>query len=68
MGSDRTKGGISVEEAKVKLLVYATPDERPRLTLAATKLGLRMTQFMLDTLKEQVESVEELERKGAESK
>ena len=47
MGSDRTKGGISVEEAKVKLLVYATPDERTRIKLAATKLGMSMTQFML---------------------
>ena len=68
MGSDRTKGGISVEEAQVKLLVYATPDERTRIKLAATKLGMSMTQFMLDTIMEQVVSVEELERKGAESK
>ena len=67
MGSDRTKGGISVEEAKVKLLVYATPDERTRIKLAATKLGMSMTQFMLDTIMEQVVSVvEELEKKGAE--
>lgn len=66
MGSDRTKGGISVEEAKVKLLVYATADERTRIKLAATKLGMSMTQFMLDSIMEQVESVEELERKGAE--
>ena len=66
MGSDRTKGGISVEEAKVKLRVYATPDERTRIKLAATKLGMSMTQFMLDTIMEQVVSVEELEKKGAE--
>ena len=55
-----------MEEAKVKLLVYATADERTRIKLAATKLGMSMTQFMLDTIMEQVVSVEELEKKGAE--
>ena len=55
-----------MEEAKVKLLVYATPDERLRIKSAATKLGMSMTQFMLDTIMEQVASVEELEKKGAE--
>ena len=44
----------------------ATPDERTRIKLAATKLGMSMTQFMLDTIMEQVVSVEELEKKGAE--
>lgn len=55
-----------MEEAKVKLLVYATPDERTRIKPAATKLGMSMTQFMLDTIMEQVESVEAPEKKWAE--
>ena len=66
MGSDRTKGGIFVEDQKVKLLVYATPDERTRIKLAATRLNMSMTQFMLESIMEQVASVEELEKKGAE--
>lgn len=57
-----------MEEQKVKMLVYATPDERRRIKLAATKLGMSMTQFMLDTIMDQVASVEELEQKGAEGK
>lgn len=56
------------QERKVKMLVYATEDERMRIKLAATKLGMSMTQFMLDTIMEQVASVEELEKKGAEGK
>lgn len=65
-GSDCTKGGIFVEDQKVKLLVYATPDERTRIKLAATRLNMSMTQFMLESIMEQVASVEELEKKGAE--
>lgn len=55
-----------MDDRKVKLLVYATEDERTRIKIAAAKLGMSMTQFMLDTIMEQVQSVEELEKKGAE--
>ena len=47
-----------MEDKKVKLLVYATESERTRIKLAATRLGMSMTQFM------QVSSVEDLEKKG----
>lgn len=57
-----------MDDRKVKLLVYATEDERTRIKIAAAKLGMSMTQFMLDTIMEQVASVEELEKKGAEAK
>lgn len=57
-----------MDDRKVKLLVYATEDERTRIKIAAAKLGMSMTQFMLDTIMEQVQSVEALERKGAETK
>ena len=56
------------QDRKVKLLVYATEDERTRIKIAAAKLGMSMTQFMLDTIMEQVQSVEALEKKGAETK
>ena len=55
-----------MDDRKVKLLVYATEDERTRIKIAAAKLGMSMTQFMLDTIMEQVESVEALDKKGAE--
>ena len=48
---------------KVKLLVYAAEDERTRIKIAAARLGMSMTQFMLDAAMEQVQSVEALERK-----
>ena len=51
----------------MKLLVYATESERTRIKLAATRLGMSMTQFMLDSVLEQVASVEALEQKGAET-
>ena len=53
-----------MEDKKVKLLVYATESERTRIKLAATRLGMSMTQFMLDSIMEQVSSVENLEKKG----
>lgn len=53
---------------KVKLLVYATPDERKRIKFAATKLEMSMTEFMHDCIMEQVGSIEELEKKGAKRK
>ena len=57
-----------MDDRKVKLLIYATEDERTRIKIAAAKLGMSMTQFMLDTIMEQVQSVEALEKKGAETK
>lgn len=53
-----------MEEKKVKLLVYATEAERTRIKLAATKLNMSMTQFILDSVMEQVESIESLEKNG----
>ena len=53
-----------MEDKKVKLLVYATESKRTRIKLAATRLGMSMTQFMLDSIMEQVSSVEDLEKKG----
>lgn len=53
-----------MEEKKVKMLVYATEDERTRIKLAATRLNMSMTQFILDSVMEQVESIEALEQKG----
>lgn len=50
-------------EKKVKLLVYATEDERARVKMAAAKLHMSMSQFILDSVLEQVDSVERLERK-----
>lgn len=53
-----------MEEKKVKMLVYASEDERIRIKLAATKLNMSMTQFILDSVMEQVESIEALEKNG----
>ena len=53
-----------MDEKKVKMLVYATESERTRIKLAATKLNMSMTEFILDSVMEQVESVEALESKG----
>lgn len=50
-------------EKKVKLLVYATEDERARIKMAAAKLHMSMSQFILDSVLEQVDSVVRLERK-----
>lgn len=51
------------EEKKVKLLVYATPDQRTRIKMAAAKLNMSMSQLMLDSVLEQVASIEEMEHK-----
>ena len=50
-------------EKKVKLLVYATEDQRTRIKMAAAKLHMSMSQLILDSVLEQVESLEALERK-----
>ena len=52
------------QEKKVKLLVYATEDERARIKRAAAKLHMSMSQLILDSVLEQVSSIEELEQKG----
>ena len=43
---------------KVKLLVYATEDDRARIKMAAAN------QLILDSVLEQVASIEELEKNG----
>ena len=53
-----------MEEKKVKLLVYATEDQRTRIKLAAARLHMSMSQLMLDSVLEQVASIEELEKNG----
>ena len=54
------------DKANVKLLVYATAEERRRIKMAAAKLNMRMSQVMLDSVLEQVSSIEALERKEME--
>lgn len=51
------------QEKKVKLLVYATADERTRIKMAAAKLNMSMSQLILDSVLEQVASIEALEKK-----
>lgn len=53
------------QEKKVKLLVYATEDERVRIKMAAARLHMSMSQLILNSVLEQVSSIEELERKEA---
>ena len=53
------------QEKKVKLLVYATEDERTSIKMAAARLHMSMSQLILDSVLEQVSSIEELERKEA---
>ena len=48
-------------EKKVKMLVYATEDERTRIKMAAAKLHMSMSQRILDSVLEQVSSIENLE-------
>ena len=53
---------LSMEpEKKVKMLVYATEDERTRIKMAAAKLHMSMSQLILDSVLEQVSSIENLE-------
>ena len=52
------------QEKKIKLLVYATEDERARIKKAAAKLHMSMSQLILDSVLEQVASIEELEKNG----
>ena len=56
---------LSMDEKsnKVKLLVYATEDDRARIKMAAAKLHMSMSQLMLDSVLEQVSSIEALEQK-----
>lgn len=50
-------------EKKVKLLVYATEDQRTRIKMAAARLHMSMSQLILDSVLEQVDSLEALARK-----
>lgn len=50
-------------EKKVKLLVYATEDQRTRIKMAAAKLHMSMSQLILDSVLEQVSSIESLDRR-----
>ena len=52
------------QEKKVKLLVYATEDERARIKMAAAKMRMSMSQLILDSVLEQVSSIESLENQG----
>jgi len=52
------------QEKKVKLLVYATEDERARIKMAAAKMRMSMSQLILDSVLEQVSSIEALENQG----
>ena len=52
------------QEKKVKLLVYATEDERARIKMAAAKLHMSMSQLILDRVLEEGASIEELENYG----
>ena len=55
-------------EKKVKLLVYATEDDRARIKMAAAKLHMSMSQLILDSVLEQVSSIEALDKQGGEGK
>lgn len=55
-------------KAKVKLLVYATAEERQRIKMAAAKLNMSMSQLILDSVMEQVSSIEALDRKTSYKK
>ena len=50
-------------EKKVKMLVYATDDERRRIKI---RMNMSMSAFILDSVLEQVASIEELARKEAQ--
>ena len=46
--------------------MYATEDERARIKMAAAKLHMSMSQLILDSVLEQVASIESLEKKEGE--
>lgn len=49
---------------KVKLLVYATEDDRARIKMAAAKLHMSMSQLILDSVWSRWPCIEELEKNG----
>lgn len=51
---------VESTEEKVKVLFYATKDERTRIKMAAAKLNMSMSQLILDSVLEQVSSIESL--------
>lgn len=54
-------------EETVKVLFYATKGERARIKMAAAKLDMSMSQLILDSVMEQVNSIETLEKKKEEA-
>lgn len=52
------------QEKKVKMLVYATEDQRARIKMAAARMRMSMSDLILDSVMEQVESIEALEKNG----
>ena len=55
-----------MDDKKVKLLVYATETERTRIKMAAARMQMSMSQLILDSVMEQVASIEALDMKGGE--
>lgn len=63
--SVRFREVLSMEqEKKVKMLVYATEDQRARIKMAAAKMRMTMSELILESVMEQVASIEELNRNG----
>ena len=52
------------QEKKVKMLVYATEEERTRIKMAAAKMRMSMSELILESVMEQVASIEELDKNG----
>lgn len=51
---------------KGSIIVYATEAERRRIKIAAARLGLSMSGFILECVLEQVDSVEQLAKENEE--
>ena len=56
------------QEKKVKMLVYDTEEDRTRIKMAAAKMRMSMSELILESVMEQVASIEELELKGGTQK
>lgn len=49
---------------KGSIIVYATEAERRRIKIAAARLGLSMSAFILECVLEQVDSIERLAKEN----
>lgn len=49
---------------KGSIIVYATENERRRIKIAAARLGLSMSAFILECVMEQVDSIETLTKES----